>query len=101
MEHRKEYQKEYYIKMKEKRQIYYQQYYLNNKYKYTSKYRYNPGYQKEYYLKNKEKIKVYSQQYYIKNHDNIRVQQYNYYHRCKCGKVNIIKHDFIISINNF
>ena len=71
MTNSKEYQKEYYLKNKEKLKEYQKEYRLNNK-----------EYGKEYYLKNKEKLKErqkeYGKEYDLKNREKIKEYKKEY-----------------------
>lgn len=92
----KEYQHEYYLKNKEKKYAYHEKYYQENIH-------YLNMYQRNYYLKNKERIKEYYQKVYANNRSYYRQNyQYEKYHDCKYCKqgIEIVKDNFIISINN-
>jgi len=71
MTNSKEYQKEYYLKNKEKLKEYQKEYELNNKEKIKER-------QKEYYLKNKEKLKEYNEEYYSNNKEKLKEYKKEY-----------------------
>jgi len=73
---KKEYNKEYYLKNRERIEERMREYRLKNR-KYIKEY--NKEYYKEYYLKNRERIEERRKEYYLKNRKYIKEQHKEYY----------------------
>ena len=91
---RQEYQKQWYLKNKDKCKVRYKDY--NKQYAFKNKDKIRT-YQKTWNFKNEDKIKIQRNNYYLKNEDKIKIQNQNYY---KSNKDKIIKKQKIYYNNN-